>query len=103
MVESAAMNDVSTRTAALASIAVGAAIFSLASTACSPSLSQPFQNLKNQPITIHRLQNYEPPAAQAGAPPIPGLPAVPPQIQQWLNGAAAALPPGLIPPGLLPG
>lgn len=72
-------------------------------TACAPTLAQPFAGMKNQPITVHRLQNFEPPEqAAAGQSPIPGV-AIPPQIQSWLHGAAAALPPGLIPPGLLPG
>lgn len=70
------------------------------STSCSSTLSQPFQNLKSQPITILRLQNYEPPQAAPGA----NLPVqIPPQIQQWLGAGAALLPPGLVPPGLLPG
>ncbi len=80
-------------------VAIGLA---LGSTSCSSSLSQPFSNLKNQPITVFRLQNFEPPAAQAGAP-APGANMIPPQIQQWLSAGAAMLPPGLIPPGLLPG
>lgn len=71
--------------------------------ACSSSLSQPFEGKKQEPITIFRLQNYEPPPPPQGAPAPTGLPQLPPQIQQWLSGAAAALPPGLIPPGLLPG
>lgn len=71
--------------------------------ACSSSLSQPFESKKQEPITIFRLQNYEPPPPPQGAPAPTGLPQLPPQIQQWLSGAAAALPPGLIPPGLLPG
>ena len=86
-------------------LVVGGSIFGLASSAgltgCSSSLSQPFQQLKNQPITIYRLQNYEPPAAQEGV--LPGAAAIPPQIQQWLSAGAALLPPGLIPPGLIPG
>lgn len=69
---------------------------------CSSSLAQPFEQMKSQPVTVHRLIDFEQPAAQPGAA-VPGLPQIPPQIQQWLNGAAAALPPGLIPPGLLPG
>jgi len=76
-----------------------------AETGCSSTLAQPFQQLKGQPITIHRLQNFEPPAApvaQPGASPIPGL-TLPPQLQQWAQGAASLLPPGLIPPGILPG
>ena len=74
----------------------------LSSTGCSSALSQPFANMKSQPVTIYRLQNYEPPAAAAAT---PGLPAgaIPPQIQQWLTGAAQLVPPGLLPPGLLPG
>jgi hypothetical protein len=77
---------------------VGIAL-AVGSTSCSSTLAQPFQNLKNQPITIYRLQNYEPPAAQQGA----AAPGIPPQIQQWLSAGAALLPPGLLPPGLLPG
>jgi hypothetical protein len=73
----------------------------LFSTGCSSSLAQPFQQMKTDPITVYRLQNFEPPAASPTAPTSPV--AIPPQIQQWLNGAATMLPPGLIPPGLLPG
>lgn len=68
-------------------------------TSCSSTLSQPFQNMKNQPITIYRLQNYEPPQQSAAA----TTTALPPQIQQWLTAGAQLLPPGLLPPGLLPG
>jgi hypothetical protein len=74
----------------------------LASTSCSSSLSQPFAGLKSQPITIFRLQNFEPPMQQAGTA-VPGANMIPPQIQQWLSAGAAMLPPGLLPPGLLPG
>jgi hypothetical protein len=78
-----------------------AAVVLLSSTGCSSALSQPFASLKSQPVTIYRLQNYEPPAAAAapGAAPM----AIPPQIQQWLSAGAQLLPPGLLPPGLLPG
>lgn len=90
------------RTAALLFL-VGGSLLALAPlpasvSGCSPSLSQPFQHLKGQPITIYRLQNYEAPAPQAGA-----ATTLPPQIQQWLSAGAALLPPGLVPPGLLPG
>ena len=78
-------------------------LLAFASMGCSPALSQPFAQLKTQPITIYRLQNYEPPAAAAAAnSPIPGL-ALPPQVQQWMSGAAQLLPPNLLPPGLIPG
>lgn len=94
---------------AAALFVVGGSLFGLAGlpglagglTGCSAGLAQPFQQLKGQPITIYRLQNYEPPAAQAGA--LPGAATLPPQIQQWLSAGAALLPPGLVPPGLLPG
>lgn len=72
----------------------------LLSTGCSTTLAQPFEGMKQQPITIYRLQNFEPPTAAAGAP--AGV-AIPPQIQQWLSAGAQLLPPGLLPPGLLPG
>lgn len=78
-----------------------AAAFGLlfASTGCASTLAQPFEQMKAEPITIYRLQNYEPPQAAAT-----GLvPAVPPQIQQWLTAGAQLLPPGLLPPGLIPG
>jgi hypothetical protein len=51
-------------------------------------------------MTLLRLQNFEPPQAQAAP---TGASALPPQIQQWLTAGAAMLPPGLIPPNLLPG
>jgi hypothetical protein len=64
--------------------------------ACAPSLSPPFNQWSAASITVYRLQNYEPPPAQAGA-----TFQIPPQIQQWVAGAAQLLPKGLIPPGLL--
>ncbi len=72
------------------------------STGCGASLAQPFDQLKasNAKVYIYRLQNFEPPAQQAAA---SATSLIPPQIQQWVAGAAALLPPGLIPPGLLPG
>ncbi len=71
------------------------------STGCSSTLAQPFEGMKQQPITIYRLQNYEAPQAAAGAPAVPA--GIPPQIQQWLSAGAQLIPPGLLPPGLLPG
>ena len=74
----------------------------LASTGCAGALAQPFNDMKSQPVTIYRLQNFEPP--QAAAPGAAALPAgIPPQIQQWLSAGAQLLPPNLLPPGLLPG
>ena len=70
---------------------------------CGSSLSQPFDQMKGQQMTVYRLQNYEVPA-QASAPAAGALPfPIPPQIQSWITAGAAALPPGLIPPGLIPG
>src|SRR5689334_17671684 len=69
---------------------------------CSGTLSAPFQNLKDQPIYAFRLQPFEPPAPAPGTPAASPIP-IPPQLQQWLGGAAQMLPPGLLPPGLLPG
>jgi len=72
------------------------------STGCGASLAQPFDQLKasNSKVYIYRLQNFEPPAQQAAA---SATSLIPPQIQQWVQGAANLLPPGLLPPGLLPG
>jgi hypothetical protein len=66
---------------------------------CGSSLAQPFDQMKSAPITVYRLQNFEPPPQQAAAPAFQ----LPPQIQQWVQQGAAMLPPGLIPPGLIPG
>lgn len=74
----------------------------VATASCSNTLAQPFQDLKEQPITIFHLQNFEPPQPQAGAVP-PTMPAIPPELQQLLQHGASLLPPGLIPPGILPG
>lgn len=80
----------------------GALALLLCSTGCSSSLAQPFAGMKGQPVTIYRLQNFEPQPAAAAAP--GGMPAgIPPQIQQWLSAGAQMLPPGLLPPGLIPG
>jgi len=79
-----------------------AALALSSTTGCSSTLAQPFEGMKQQPITIYRLQNFEPPAAAAGAA-APAVAGIPPQIQQWLSAGAQLLPPGLLPPGLLPG
>jgi hypothetical protein len=75
---------------------------SITQSGCAGALSQPFAQMKSQPVTVFRLQNYEPPQAAAATP--GAMPAgIPPQIQQWLSAGAQLLPPGLLPPGLLPG
>ncbi len=71
----------------------------LAMTGCS-TLSPPFDKMKDSQMTIYRLQNVEPPPAQAPA--ASGF-QLPPQVQQWVQAGASLLPPGLLPPGLLPG
>ena len=91
------------RTVAFSFFAVAGLVLVGTQTACSSSLAQPFEQKKAEPITIFRLQNFEPPQQQAQAAPGAQMPGLPPQIQQWLQGAAQALPPGLIPPGLIPG
>lgn len=72
---------------------------------CAGNPASPFDEMKNAPITVYRLQNYEPPPEpQAAVPTIPGMiPGMPPEIQQWIQAGASMLPPGLLPPGLLPG
>jgi hypothetical protein len=70
------------------------------STGCA-SLSPPFDQMKDAPMTVLRLQNFEP---QPQAPAVGGLPLqLPPQISQWITAGASMLPQGLLPPGLLPG
>lgn len=76
---------------------------------CASSPAPPFDSLQNaQTVWALRLQNYEPPQqAQATTPGAAAVPGLPPQIQQWLQQGAQALPqlipPGLLPPGLIPG
>ncbi|MGD0677416.1 MAG: hypothetical protein ABSC94_18505 [Polyangiaceae bacterium] len=78
----------------------GAVVFAMSS-GCS-TLSPPFDKMKDQPMTVYRLQNYEPPAPTQ-IPSTTGGFQLPPQIQQWIQAGASLLPPGLLPPGLLPG
>jgi hypothetical protein len=84
------------RSAALANLTVGLVSPCLG---CS-SLSAPFNTMKDQPMTVYRLQNYE-----VAAPPTQAASTLqlPPQIQQWIQAGASLLPPGLLPPGLVPG
>ncbi|MBL9111978.1 MAG: hypothetical protein JNM74_22025 [Myxococcales bacterium] len=93
----------SLRSVSLRSLSAVAFVGLLAfSTGCAPSLAAPFDQMKNAPITVYRLQNYEPPA-QAAATPGAAVPGLPPQLQQGITAGASLLPPGLIPPGLIPG
>jgi len=81
----------------------GAAASALAlGTGCAASLASPFDKMRDQPMTVYRLQNYEVPA-QPAAPAAGSSLQLPPQIQQWIAAGASLLPPGLLPPGLLPG
>jgi hypothetical protein len=83
---------------------VTSAVAATSAVGCAGSLAAPFEQMKAQPITVYRLQNFEPPAAAAATPGLPPSPIpLPPQIQQWLGAGAGLLPPGLLPPGLLPG
>ncbi|HEV8247291.1 MAG TPA: hypothetical protein VGP93_16045 [Polyangiaceae bacterium] len=83
--------------------------FALGTFGCAGAPKAPFDTLKDSNATAFRLQNYEPPAPPPGAAaPAPGaIPGLPPEIQQWIQQGAQALPqlipPGLIPPGLIPG
>jgi hypothetical protein len=75
-----------------------ASMLLLVGTGCGASLAQPFDQLKksNAQVYVYRLQNFEPPAQQPSASPVPSL--IPPQIMDL----AKFLPPNLLPPGLFP-
>jgi hypothetical protein len=81
-------------------VSLAVLLLTLATGCGGGALAQPFESLKSAPITVYRLQNFEPPPAQAQT---TGTVAIPPQIMQWATAAASALPPGIIPPGILPG
>jgi hypothetical protein len=79
----------------------------LLASGCASTPAAPFDTFPKSNVTAYRLQNYEPPAAAAAAP-LPGaIPGIPPEIQQWaqqaLPGLQQMIPPGLLPPGVLPG
>lgn len=79
-------------------------VFCLGS-ACASAPAAPFDTLPQSQVIAYRLQNYEVP--QAAAPAQPGMiPGIPPEIQQWaqqaLPGLQQMIPPGLLPPGVLP-
>jgi hypothetical protein len=86
------------------------ALCALSSVACASAPAAPFDSLKTANATAYRLQNFEPPAAVPGAAaPAPGapIPGVPPEIMTWIQHGAQGLtqliPPGLLPPGIIPG
>lgn len=73
---------------------------------CAGAPASPFDEMHNAPITLYRLQNYEPPqqTTPQTAPNVAGMiPGLPAEIQQWIQAGASMLPPGLLPPGLIPG
>jgi hypothetical protein len=70
----------------------------------------PFNEMDKAQITVLRLSQPPPPVAAAATPTgIPGfnIPGLPPEMTQMgnqiLQGVGAALPPGILPPGLIPG
>jgi hypothetical protein len=86
------------------------AVLSLAGAACASAPAAPFDTLKTSNATAFRLQNFEPPPVVPGAAaPVPGapIPGLPPEIQTWIQQGAQGLtqliPPGLLPPGIVPG
>ncbi len=81
----------------LVAVLLGAAV-----TGCASSPVAPFNQLEKSNLLVFRLQNYEPPPPQqpAAGQPAPLLQALPPEIQNWIQQGAQALP-QLIPPGLL--
>ena len=68
----------------------------------------PFNEMDQAQVTVLRLQGQEPPPTAAPATgQAPLIPGIPPELQQMgqqaLQGLQQVLPPGVIPPGLLPG
>lgn len=70
----------------------------------------PFNTMASSNVVVYKLQNFEPPTPVATAAPQPGvplIPGIPPEIQAWAQQAAPQLqqmiPPGILPPGLIPG
>jgi hypothetical protein len=83
----------------------------LLSTGCAKQPAAPFDTLKSSNLLAFRLQNYEPPAQTQPAAAAPGggfsIPGIPPEITQWaqaaLPGLQQLIPPGILPPGMVPG
>jgi hypothetical protein len=78
-------------------------LFGFIANGCKSSPAAPFDQLEASNLVAYRLQNFEPPPSAPAAQPGQGLniPGLPPEIQQWIQQGAQALP-QLIPPGLLP-
>jgi hypothetical protein len=88
----------------------GAVVAASVSTFACGAPAAPFDQMKNSNVIVYKLQNFEPPAPVAAVPTaVPGLmiPGIPPEIQAWAQQAAPQLqqmiPPGILPPGLIPG
>lgn len=91
-------------------VAAGAVVVGLLVAVGCGAPAAPFDQMKNSNVIVYKLQNFEPPPPVATAAPAqPGLmiPGIPPEIQAWAQQAAPQLqqmiPPGILPPGLIPG
>jgi hypothetical protein len=86
---------------------IGLTLLTPLATGCA-GRTAPFDEMDKAQITVLRLQGPPPPVAPvAGAPGMPAIPGLPPEwqagAQQALGQLQQVLPPGLIPPGLIPG
>lgn len=88
---------------------LGFCILGLVSTGCAKKPAAPFDTLQSSNLLAFRLQNYEPPPQAQPAPAAAGvsIPGIPPEITQWaqaaLPGLQQLIPPGILPPGMIPG
>lgn len=85
----------------------GLALFASLTTGCA-ARTAPFNEMDQAQVTVLRLQGQEPtPVVTTPAQPPTLIPGIPPELQQMgqaaLQGLQQVLPPGMIPPGLLPG
>jgi hypothetical protein len=73
---------------------------------CAGSPVAPFDSFRTAPVTVYRLQNWEPPTQATTPGPVIGggiIPGIPVEIDNMIKAGTSIPPPGLIPPGLLPG